>query len=206
MYPGAFEAGKQSGIAAADKFYSENSVLKVFSASLYDENGNGKFEAGENVALSVEIRNFGFQKSGVIALTVKSDRGEITMYPDLKVESVGGRAKGTANIWLGRLYDVVAPDSDAMSVTFTENGKNIGDARLVYMRTNANKVAVVAKDDADITKKDTWFFPGKITTLHRGDKVLVIEQKGSYYKVRKSANMGGSWSEGFIKGDNVTLQ
>jgi hypothetical protein len=36
--------------------------------------------------------------------------------------------------------------------------------------------------------------------------VLVLEQKGSYYKVRKSAVMGGDWSEGFIKGDNVTLQ
>jgi hypothetical protein len=206
VYPVAFEAGKQTGIAAADKYYGENSVVKTFNASLYDENRNGKFEAGENVALTVEIRNFGFQKSENITMTVRSERGEIAVYPDLKAEGVGGRAKFVANLWLGKLYDVVAPDSDALLVTFSEKGKAIGDARLVYMRTNANKVAVVAKDDADITKKDTWFFPGKITTLHRGDKVLVLEQKGSYYKVRKSVNMGGDWSEGFIKGDNVTLQ
>ena len=206
VYPGAFEAGRQSGIAAADKFYAENSVVKTFNATLYDENRNGKFEANENVALSVELRNFGFQKSDTVTMTVRSDRGEIAVYGDLKADAVNGRAKAVANLWLGKLYDVVAPDSDALTVTFSEKGKTLGSARLVYMRTNENKVAVVAKDDADITKKDTWFFPGKITTLHRGDKVLVLEQKGSYYKVRKSANMGGDWSEGFIKGDNVTLQ
>lgn len=206
VYPVAFEAGKQAGIAAADKFYAENSVVKTFNAVLYDENRNGQFEANENVGLTVELRNFGFQKSENVTMTVRSDRGEIALYPDLKAEGVGGRAKTVANLWLGRLFDVVAPDSDSLTVTFAEKGKTVGSARLVYMRTNANKVVVVSDDDADITKKDTWFFPGKITTLHRGDKALVIEQKGSYYKVRKSANMGGDWNEGFIKGDKVTLQ
>ncbi len=206
VYPVAFEAGKQAGVAAADKYYGENSVLKVFNASLYDENRNGRFEAGENVALTVELRNFGFQKSDSVLMTVKSERGDISLYPDLKAEGVGGRARLVANLWLGKLFDVVAPDSDALQVTFTEKGKTVGDARLVYQRTNANKVAVMAKDEVDVTKKDTWFFPGKVATLKRGDKVLVVEQKGDYYKVRKSAFMGGGWNEGFVKSDKVTLQ
>jgi len=206
VYPGAFKSGKQAGIEAADKYYSENPVLKVFNASIYDENRNGKFEADENIAQTVEIRNFGFQKSDTITMAVRSERGEITFYPDLKADGVGGRAKAVTNLWLGKLHDVVAPDSDTLYVTFSEKGKVVGEARMVYMRTNANRVAVVAKDEADVTKKDTSFFPGKITTLHRGDKVLVTEQKGDYYKVRKSEFIGGNWTEGFIKSDKVTLQ
>ena len=127
MYPVAFEAGKQAGIASADKYYAENSVVKVFNAGLYDENRNGKFEAGENVALTVELRNFGFQKSENVTMTVRSERGEIAVYSDLKAEAVGGRTKFVANLWLGKLHDVVAPDSDALLVTFSENNRGSAD-------------------------------------------------------------------------------
>ena len=64
----------------------------------------------------------------------------------------------------------------------------------------------MADDEVDVLKKATWFFPGKVTTLHRGDKVIVIGQDGSYYKVRKSENMGGGWTEGFVKSGKVALQ
>ncbi|MBI4350358.1 MAG: hypothetical protein HY550_02860 [Elusimicrobia bacterium] len=206
VYPGAFEAGKQSGVAAADKYYAENPVLKVFNVSFYDENNNGKFEASENVMLKAEIRNFGFQKSDTVAIVVTNERGELTLLPELRAEGVTGRAKAVVTLNIGQLYDVVAPNSDALYVKFTEKGRFVGEYRQMYTRTNANKVGVVAKDDADVTKKDSWFFPGKITTLHRGDKVLITETKGDYYKVRKSAVSGGEWTEGFMKSDKLSLQ
>ena len=206
VYPGAFEAGKKAGIAAADKYYSENSVLKVFNVSFYDENNDGKFEANENVMMKAEVRNFGFQPSDTVTMVVKSERGEIVLVSDLRADSVGGRAKAAVNLNIGKLYDVVAPDADALFVTFSEKGRAVGDARQMYTRTNPNKVGVVAKDDTDVTKKDSWFFPGKITSLNRGEKVLILQQKGDYYKVRKSAFSGGSWNEGYIKSDKLNLQ
>ncbi len=206
VYPGAFDAGKQSGIAAADKYYRENAVLKVVDISFYDENGNGKFEASENVMMKAEVRNFGFQKSDTVAIAVRSERGEITLVPGLKADGVVGRAKAVVTLNIGKLYDVVAPDADALIATFSEKGQPVGDARQMYTRTNPNKVGVVSEDDADVTKKDTWFFPGKITTLHRGDKVIITEVKGSYYKVRKSEVSTGSWTEGYMKSDKLSLQ
>ena len=206
VYPGAFDAGKQSGIAAADKYYSENAVLKVVDISFYDENSNGKFEASENVMLKAEIRNFGYQRSDAVAVTVKSERGEITFLPDVKADGVGGRAKTVVTLKIGKLYDVVAPDSDALNVTFSEKGQPVGDSRQVYMRTNPNKVGVVSKDGTDVKKKATWFFPGTAATLNHGEKVLITGQDGSYYKVRKSEVAGGNWTEGFIKSDELTLQ
>ncbi len=206
VYPGAFAAGKQSGIASADKYYSENSVLKVAKISFYDENKNGKFEAGEKVAMTVEVRNFGFQKSDNMAIVVKSERGEITLVPDLKADAVAGRSKAVVNLWVGKLYDVVAPDADALTVTFTEKGQPVGDFRQMYTRTNPNKVGVVAKDGTDVKKKATWFFPGTAATLNHGEKVLITGQDGSYYKVRRAELGAGNWTEGFIKSDELTLQ
>jgi len=206
VYPGAFEAGKQSGIAAADKYYNENAVLKVFNISFYDENNNGAFEASENVMMKAEVRNFGFQKSDVVSVVVKSERGEITLVPDLKADGVGGRAKTTVTFKIGKLYDVVAPDSDALTAAFSEKGQPVGDFRQMYARTNPNKVGVVQKDGTDVKKKATWFFPGTAATLNRGEKVIITGTDGSYYKVRKSENGGGNWSEGFIKSDELSLQ
>ncbi|HNW45500.1 MAG TPA: hypothetical protein PKI19_13440 [Elusimicrobiales bacterium] len=206
VYPGAFEAGKQAGIAAADRYYSENAVLKVFNISFYDENNNGKFEASENVMMKAEVRNFGFQRSDALAIVVRSERGEITLVPGLRGEGVSGRANSVLTFNVGRLYDVVAPDADALYVTFSEKGKLVGDLRQAYSRTNANKVGVVGSDGADVTKKDTWFFPGKITSLNGGEKVIITETKGSYYKVRKSEVSGGNWTEGYIKSDKLSLQ
>jgi len=206
VYPGAFEAGKQSGIAAADRFYAENPVLEVFEASFYDEDGDGKFEAGENVMMRAEVKNFGFQQSDSVVISVKSERGEIVFVPGLSADGVGGRAKAMVDLNIGKLYDVVSPNSDALSVTFTEKDKPLGDFRQVYMRTNDNKVGLVAKDKADVTKKPTWFFPGKVATLQRGDKVLITGEKDSYWKVRKSAFLGGDWTEGYMKKGKLDLQ
>ncbi len=206
VYPGAFDAGKQSGIAAATKYYSENAVLKVVNIAFSDENNNGQFEASENIILTAEIRNFGFQKSDVVAVAVKSERGEITLVPDLKADGVGGRAKAVVSFKIGKLYDVVAPDADALNVTFSEKGQPVGDFRQMYTRTNPNKVGVVSKDGTDVKKKATWFFPGTAATLNHGEKVIITGQDGSYYKVRKSEVAGGNWSEGFIKSDELTLQ
>lgn len=206
VYPEAFEAGKQAGIAAADKYYSENAVLKVFDIALYDENNNGKFEASENVMMRAEIRNFGFQTSDEVAITVESEKGEIVLLPELRANAVAGRDKGIVNINIGKLYDVVAPNSDALFVTFMEKGKTIGDFRQVYARTNDNKVGIVAKDGTAVTKKATWFFPGTITKLDRGIKVLIIGEKKNYYKVRKSEMLDGDWSEGYINKDKLNLQ
>ncbi|HOI42420.1 MAG TPA: hypothetical protein PK523_05685 [Elusimicrobiales bacterium] len=206
VYPGAFEAGKQSGIAAADKYYAENAVLKAFDMAFYDENGDGKFEAGENVMLRAEIRNFGARTSGSVAISVRSERGEITLLSDLSAAAVGGRSTGLVNLAVGRLHDVVAPNSDALRVVFTENGKPVGDFRQMYTRTNPNKVGVVIKDGTDVLKKATWFFPGKVTELNSGDKVIITETKGDYYKVRKSEVAAGDWTEGYIKSDKLNLQ
>lgn len=207
VYPGAFEAGKQAGIAAADQYYRDNSVLKVLDMAFYDENGNGQFEAGENVMLRAEIRNLGFRMSESVAITVTSDRGEVVLETGLAAAGVGGRAKTELNIKAGRLYDVVAPDQDALTVTFTEKGRQIGDYRQVYVRTNANTVGIVAKDGTDVTKKAGWFFPGKITELDKGEKVLIIGEKDDYYKVRKAEfGGGGDWSEGYIKKGKLDLQ
>ena len=206
VYPVAFEAGKQSGILAADKYYGENSVLKVFNISFYDENGNGQFEASENVMMKAEVRNFGFQKSDVVAMVVKSERGEITLLAGLKAEGVGGRAKAVVTLNIGKLYDVVAPNSDTLSVTFSEKGRIVGDARQMYSRTNANKVGVVAKDDTWITKKASIWFPSQVAVLNRGDKVIITETKGDFYKVRKSEVSSGDWTEGYVKGKKLNLQ
>ncbi len=206
VYPGAFTAGKQAGVAAADKYYHENAVLKVSGIGFYDENGNGKFEADENVMMKAEISNYGFQPSDAVSITVKSERGEITLVPNLQAAGVGGRAKTAVNLAVGKLYDVVAPDADTLYVTFSLKGQPVGDYQQAYARTNANKVGVVGKDGADVTKKATWFFPGKITSLNRGDKVIITAQQGSYYKVRKSDVAAGSWTEGYIKSDKLSLQ
>jgi flagellar biosynthesis/type III secretory pathway protein FliH len=206
VYPGAFNAGKQSGIAAATKYYNENAVLKVANISFVDENGNGKFEADENIVLKAEVRNFGFQKSDTVAIVVKSDLGEITLVPDLKADGVGGRAKTVLTLKIGKLYDVVAPNADTLHVTFLANGQPVGDYSQMYTRTNPNKVGVVAKDGTDVKKKATWFFPGTAATLNHGEKVIITGQDGSYYKVRKAELGAGNWTEGYIKSDELTLQ
>jgi hypothetical protein len=206
VYPGAFEAGKQAGIASASKYYSENAVLKIANVSFYDENRNGKFEASENIALTVEIRNFGSQPSDVVTMTVKGERGEITLVPDLKAAGVAGRAKTVVNVSVGKLFDVVAPDSDALTVTFSSKGQPVGDYRQVYMRTNPNKVGVVSKDGASVRKGTHGIFSGEITKLDRGAKVIIIGEKNGYYQVRKSEVSGGNWTEGYINSDKVNLQ
>ena len=203
VYPGAFEAGKQAGIAAADKYYSENAVLKVFDMAFYDENNNGKFEASENVMLRAEVRNFGFQTSDTVAITVKSERGEITLVSDLKADVVGGRGKATVNINIGRLYDVVAPDADALNVKFAEKGKIIGERRQMYTRTNPNRVAIINKDGTSIKEKAGWLFVGTVTELNAGEKVLITGEKDDWYKVRKSEVAAGTWTEGFVKKGKV---
>ena len=206
VYPGAFAAGKQAGIASADKYYSENAVVKVANIVFTDENGNGKFEASENILLTAELRNFGSQPSDPVTVVVRSERGEITLVSDLKSAGVGGRAKATVSLKVGKLFDVVAPDADALNVTFSVKGQPVGDARQMYTRTNPNKVGVVKKDGTDVKKKATWFFPGDAATLNHGEKVLIIGQDGSFYKVRKSEVAGGNWNEGFIKSDELDLQ
>jgi len=206
VYPGAFSAGKQAGIAAADKYYSENAVLKVVSIALYDENNNGKFEAGENVMMKAEVMNFGFQKSDAVAIVVKSERGEITLVPDLRAEGVWSRAKAVVTLNIGKLYDVVAPDADALNVTFSEKGRLVGDFRQMYTRTNPNKVGVVAKDDTAVAKRPNWVVPGNVATLNHGDKVLITGQNGGFYKVRKSEVKAGNWTEGYIDRTDLTLQ
>ncbi|MBU2573876.1 MAG: hypothetical protein KKH28_07370 [Elusimicrobia bacterium] len=206
VYPGAFNAGKQSGIASADKYYSENAVLKVFDIAFYDENNDGKFEASENIMLRAEVRNFGFQVSDDVAIVVRSERGEVVLVPDLRADGVGGRAKAVLNLNIGKLYDVVSPDSDALYVTFSEKGRLVGDLRQPYSRTNPNKVGVVAKDGTSVTKKATWFFPGKVTKLNRGEKVIITGEKGDYYKVRKSEVSDGNWTEGYISKGKLSVQ
>lgn len=206
VYPGAFEAGKQTGIASADKFYAENSVLKVYDVSFYDENGNGKFEASEGVMLKAEVRNFGFAKSDAITMTVKSERGEITLATDLRVEGAGGRGKAVVNLAVGRLFDVVAPTSDALVVTFSEKGRQIGDHRQMYVRVNPNKVAIINKDDTAIKEKAGWLFVGTVTKLNAGEKVLIVGEKDDWYKVRRSENGSGTWTEGFVKKGKVSVQ
>ncbi|PIS46907.1 MAG: hypothetical protein COT17_06245 [Elusimicrobia bacterium CG08_land_8_20_14_0_20_51_18] len=206
VYPGAFEAGKQSGISAADVYYSQNAVLKVFDAAFYDENTDGKFEASENIMLRAEVRNFGFQKSEDVAIVVKSERGEIVLATDLKAAGVGGRSKSAVNVNIGKLYDVVAPNADALYVTFSVKGRIVGDFRQVYARTNPNKVGVVLKNDTTVKEKATWFFPGKVGKVNSGDKVIITGNKGKYYEVRRSEQGSGSWTKGYISDDELSLQ
>lgn len=206
VYPESFAAGKQAGIAAADKYYAENSVLKVFDISLYDENNNGQFEASENVMLRAEIKNFGFQKSENITVKVKSEKGEIALESQINAEEVSPRSKSAISVKLGKLYDVVSPDSDALILTFSEKNQTLGSFRQMYSRTNANKVAIANEDEVSITEKATWFFPGKIAEIKRGTKVLVIGEKGNYFKVKKSEMSEGNWKEGYVSKDKMILQ
>ncbi len=206
VYPGAFDAGKQSGIAAADAYYNSNSVLKVLDVTFYDEDQNGKFEASENIMMRAEVRNFGFIPSNTIAIVVTSERGEIVLATDLSAEGVQGRAKSMLNINIGKLYDVVSPDSDALYVTFTEKGNRVGDFRQVYARTNDNKVGAAEKDKTAVTKKATWFFPGSVTKLNKGEKVLIIGEHKDYFKVKRAELGNGDWSEGYVKKGKLILQ
>lgn len=206
VYPGAFEAGKQAGIAAADKHYNENSVLKLFNAAFYDEDNDGKFEAGENVMLRAELRNFGFRASDAVAVVVRSERGEIVISPELRAEGVGGRANAVVNLKVGRLHDVVAPDADALNAAFSEKGRLVGDYRQMYTRTNDNKVGVINKDDTSIKEKAGWLFVGTVATLNSGAKVLIVGEKDDWYKVRRSEFASGDWSEGFVKKGKLSIQ
>ncbi|KAF0124877.1 MAG: hypothetical protein FD189_2547 [Elusimicrobia bacterium] len=206
VYPAAFEAGKLSGIAAAERFYAENAVVRVFGAAFYDENNNGRFEAGENVMLRAELRNFGMRPSETVAITVRSERGEITLVPDLHAQGVGGRSSAVVDLNIGRIYDIAAPEQDALTVTFTEKGRQIGDHRQLYVRTNPNRVAVINKDDTAIKEKAGWLFVGTVTKLNAGEKVLITGEKDDWYKVRRSEFGSGSWTEGFVKKGKVSLQ
>ena len=206
VYPGAFNAGKQAGIAAADKYYNENSVLKIFNTAFYEENNNGKFEAGENIILKAEVRNYGFQKSDAVAIVVKSERGGIALVPDLRADGVGARAKTMLTLKIGKLSDVVAPDTDALYVTFSEKGALVGDARQLYTRTNNNKIGIVAEDETSVRKKASWLFSEKLAELNRGEKVIIIGGKDNWYKVRRSETGSGKWTEGYIKKDKLNLQ
>ena len=206
VYPGAFAAGKQAGIAAADRYYAENAVVKASDISFYDENTNGSYEAGENIVLRAELKNYGFQASEAITVAVKSERGEVLFVPDLRAEGVGGRAKAAVNLKIGRLSDIVAPGADALFVTFSEKGKVVGELRQPYMRTNTNKVGVVVKDNAKVRAKSQWLFSKKLATLKAGEKVIIIGKDGSWYKVRRSEVGAGNWTEGFIKGKRLNVQ
>ncbi|OGR42653.1 MAG: hypothetical protein A2X35_01505 [Elusimicrobia bacterium GWA2_61_42] len=205
VYPGAFEAGKQAGIAAADKFYRENAVLKVSDIAFYDENGDGKFEANENVMLKAEVKNFGFKGSEAVVITIKSERGEILLVPDLKAGSVGGRTRTAVNLNIGKLYDVVAPDADALNVKFTEKGALVGERRQLYTRTNPNKVGTVEKDDTPV-RKNSNVFSSTLAKLNKGEKVIIIGEKDYYTKVRKSAFAAGEWTEGYVYTDKLAVQ
>ncbi|MCM2268261.1 MAG: hypothetical protein NDI60_10870 [Elusimicrobiales bacterium] len=205
VYPGAFEAGKQAGIAAADKYYRENAVVKVSDIAFYDENGDGKFEANENVMLKAELRNFGFRGSEAVVITIKSERGEIQLVPDLKAESVSGRTRTAVNLSIGKLYDVVAPDADALNVKFTEKGTLVGERRQLYTRTNPNKVGTIEKNDTPVRKKAN-VFSSTLANLNKGEKVLMFEEKDYYTKVRKSAFAAGEWTEGYVYTDKLTPQ
>ncbi|MBI5744027.1 MAG: hypothetical protein HY952_05715 [Elusimicrobia bacterium] len=205
VYPAAFEAGKQTGMASAEKYYRENSVLKVLDIAFYDENNDGKFEANENVMLKAEVRNFGFMGSETVTITVKSERGEIQLVPDLKTAGVSGRGKTMVTLNIGRLYDVVAPDADALNVKFTEKGTVVGERRQLYTRTNPNKVGTVEKDDTPV-RKNSNVFSSTLAKLNKGDKVIIIGEKDYYTKVRKSAFAGGEWTEGYVYTDKLTLQ
>jgi len=206
VYPSAFEEGRKAGRDAADKYYMENAVLKGYNLSFYDENGDEKFEANENVILKGEIRNWGYQKSDTVLVSVKNDRGEIKFVSDLKIDALSPRSVSQINLIIGKIYDVASPGSDTLYVTFTHLDKEFADYNQVYLRTNSNRVGIVLKDDTPVLKKATWFFPGTITKLNRGDKVLIIGDKDNYYKVRKSDFSDGSWSEGYIKKDKLALQ
>ncbi|HNW45767.1 MAG TPA: SH3 domain-containing protein, partial [Elusimicrobiales bacterium] len=206
VYPGAFSAGKQAGIAAADRYYSENAVLKVFDISFYDENTNGSFEAGENIMMRAELRNFGFQNSDSISMSVKSERGEILFVADLRADGVSGRAKSALNLKVGRLSDIVAPGADALYVTFSEKGRQIGDFRQMYSRTNSNKVGIVTKDKSKVRAKAAWLFSKKLATLKLGEKVIITGKDGNWYKVKRSETGEGNWTEGYIKNKRLNVQ
>ncbi|OGS13693.1 MAG: hypothetical protein A2285_01145 [Elusimicrobia bacterium RIFOXYA12_FULL_57_11] len=206
VYPDAFNAGKQSGIAAADRYYSENAVLKVFDVSFYDENTNGSFEAGENIMLRAELKNFGFQGSEAVSMAVKSERGEIVFVPDLRADGVGGRGRTVLNLKIGRLSDIVTPGADALYVTFSEKGRQFGDLRQPYSRTNNNKVGVVSKDNAKVREKAAWLFSKKLATLKLGEKVIITGNDGNWSKVRRSEVGEGNWTEGYIKTKRLSLQ
>jgi hypothetical protein len=206
VYPGAFAAGKVAGIAAANKYYAENAVLKVSDISFYDENGNGTFEAGENVMLRAELKNYGFQRSEAVAIAVKSERGEVLFVPNVLAGAVGGRGTGAVNVNVGRLSDIVAPGADAFYVTFAEKGRLVGDFRQPYTRVNNNKVGIVVKDNAKVRAKHQWLFSKKLATLPRGEKVIIIGKDGSWYKVRRSEAGQGDWTEGYIKSKRLSVQ
>ncbi len=156
--------------------------------------------------MKAEVRNFGFQTSDTLSIVVTSECGEIVLATDLSAEGVQGRANAELNINIGKLYDVVAPDSDALFVTFSEEGNRVGDFRQVYSRTNANKVGIAEKDGTKVTKKATWFFPGTVTKLNQGEKVLITGEKKNYFKVQRSEMGNGDWSEGYVKKGKLNFQ
>ncbi|MDD5209494.1 MAG: hypothetical protein PHV36_08910 [Elusimicrobiales bacterium] len=199
VYPGAFAAGKQAGIAAADRYYRENAVLKVAGVSLYDENGNGKFEAGENVMMRAEIKNFGFQPSDTVSIAAGSERGDIAIASNLSAAGVGGRTKTVVNIRIGKLYDVAAPGTDAINATFTEKGRPVGDSRQLYSIVNNNKVGIVLNDNAPLAGATA-------SGLKSGDRVLIISVMGDFYKVRKAENSSVKWTEGIMFKKDLRLQ
>ncbi len=206
VYPAAFEEGRQAGISAADKYYADNAVLKAYNIVFKDENGDGKFEANENIMLSAEIRNLGFKKSDNITVSVKSARGEISFNPNLSSNAVEGRDKNIIELNVGKIYDVASPGSDTLFVSFSERNRVFSNFEQVYLRVNSNRVGIVKEDDTPVLKKATWFFPGEVTKLNKGDKVIITGDKDDYYKVKKSDFSNGGWTEGYMKKGKLELQ
>lgn len=206
IYPQAYEEGRQAGIVAADKYYADNAVLKAYNVSFKDESGDGKFEANEGVILTAEIRNLGFKNSNEISLKVKNARGEILFNSNLTYKAIESRKSAHIEYNIGKIYDVASPGSDTLYVSFLEKEKVFSDYEQVYLRVNSNKVGIAKEDDTKVLKKATWFFPGEVGKIDKGDKVLIIGDKDDYYKVKKSDFSNAGWTEGYIKKGKLELQ
>ncbi len=208
VYPKAFQAGKMAGIAAAEKYYAENAVLKVGDVTLSDENGNGKFEAAENIIMKVSVRNLGFKTSDKISISAASGKKDIVISPNLVAGPVGQRADLSFEVKLGTILDTVASDQDTVAIDFIENGVSdvLSHQEKSFVRYNVATIGVVTEDRAPVTEHAALIFTAKLAKLHIGDKVIIREKGAVFYKVRKPMFTPGDWSKGYMKISDLVLQ
>lgn len=208
VYPAAFQEGKLAGIAAAEKYYGENAVLKVGDVILADENGNGKFEAGENIIMKVNVRNLGFKNSDKINLAISSVKQEIVMSPNLGIGPVGQRADAPVELKLGTILDTVAPDQDTITIELTENGARevLSRQEKSFVRSNTATVGIVTEDRAPVRDRAFLVFSSKIAKLNKGEKVIILDTGAAFYKVKKSMFSSGNWNKGYMVFSDLAIQ
>ncbi|MDD2716675.1 MAG: hypothetical protein PHW04_12355 [Candidatus Wallbacteria bacterium] len=125
-YDKAFAQGRLEGIEKVQKFYDENAVLELLSATVRDSNNDGVFGNGEKITLKAKIANFGFQDSKAIKVEIFCTEMELDMVDSVSMSPVKARKYGSVSSAIGDVDITFENDNlGEFELTFIHNGKGI---------------------------------------------------------------------------------